>query len=254
MSSIHPAVAAYEHTVSDYHKGRPDYPQAATDWLAATVNLDIDSTVLDLGAGTGKLTRHLRRRTRRVMAIEPVGAFRESLRAIDGVSVVAGTAGALPFRTSTFDLVAAGQAFHWFADQHSVTQIGRVLRPGGWLALIWNVRPPEPDVHVAVNKVLAPYRGRAPAYANGEWRGAFETTSALELGPHRSWEWIRRVDRDGFLARFLSVSVIAGLDEPSRARVRADLLDVFDRLSRDGTLDVPYRTDVHLAQHAENPE
>lgn len=252
MTSLHPAVSAYEHAVSDYRRGRPGYPAAATDWLAAMAGLDRRSVVLDLGAGTGNLTRPLLRHTRRVVAVEPVRAFRHTLRALEGVAVVAGTAGSLPIRSSSFDLVTAGQAFHWFANRESVEQIGRVLRPDGWLALVWNVRPPEPELHRAVNDVLAPYRGRAPGYANGEWRRAFDHSEVLTLGPRRSWEWVHELDEAGFLARFRSVSVIAQLDE--RSVVEDALRSVFQRFARRGRLAVPYRTDVYLARHAENPE
>ncbi len=254
MTGIHPAVSAYEQAVSEYRKGRPDYPATAIDWMAATVGLHAGSVVLDLGAGTGNLTRHLRRHVGHVVAVEPVEAFRHELTRLDGVPAVAGTAGAIPLREGTFDLVAIGQAFHWFAERRSVREIGRVLGEGGWLALVWNVRPGEPPIHRAVNEVLAPFRGRAPAYGNGEWKGAFDERSPLRLGPSHVEAWVRAVDEPTFLARFLSVSVIAELSDPARAQVRRKLEEVFARFAVDGRLTMPYRTEVHLARHAENPE
>lgn len=254
MTGIHPAVSAYERAVPEYRRGRPDYPASVIDWVAATVGVHAGSAVLDLGAGTGNLTRHLRRHVGHVVAVEPIEAFRRELARLDGVGAVAGTAAALPLRGGAFDLVAIGQAFHWFAEPRSVAEIGRVLRDRGWLSLVWNVRPGEPAIHAAVNEVLAPFRGRAPAYGNGEWKGVFSDASPLRLGPSHVESWVRDVDEPTFLARFLSVSVIAELSDPARAQVRRKLEDVFARFAVQGRLAMPYRTEVHLARHAENPE
>jgi SAM-dependent methyltransferase len=95
--------------------------------------------VLDLGAGTGKLTRVLAERYARVVAVEPLAELRTILAArVPGADVRDGRAEDIPLRDAEVDAVFAGQAFHWFANDVAVAEIARVLRPGGVLALLWN--------------------------------------------------------------------------------------------------------------------
>lgn len=139
---IHPAAAVgFERGADDYVAARPGYPAAALDLLVAELGLGPGAAVLDLAAGTGKLTVDLVAHGARVVAVEPVVAMRERLvRDVAGVEVRDGTAEALPLDDASVDLVTVAQAFHWFDGPAALAEIRRVLRPGGGLALIWNVR------------------------------------------------------------------------------------------------------------------
>jgi len=114
--------------------------------------LERDATVLDLGAGTGKLTQVLVRRYARVIAVEPLDELRELLETrVPQADVRAGAAEAIPLEDASVDAVFAGQAFHWFANDTAVGEIARVLRPGGVLALLWNTPNGTPSVPAEYN-------------------------------------------------------------------------------------------------------
>ena len=127
----------------------PTYPPAVLDVLP----LAADAEVLDLGAGTGKLTRVLAERYRRVVAVEPLDGMRAILEeVVPSARSFAGTAESLPLEDASVDGVFAAQAFHWFANDEAVGEIARVLRSGGVLALIWNEPgdpSPLPDAYLA---------------------------------------------------------------------------------------------------------
>ncbi len=114
--------------------------------------LERDATVLDLGAGTGKLTQVLVARYARVIAVEPLDELREFLETrVPEADVRAGAAEAIPLMDASVDAVFAGQAFHWFANDTAVREIARVLRPGGVLALLWNTPNGTPSVPAEYN-------------------------------------------------------------------------------------------------------
>ena len=114
-----------------------------------------DATGLDLGAGTGKLTQILVDRYAQVIAVEPLDELRAILSEhLPVADVRAGAAEAIPLEDASVDAVFAGQAFHWFANDAAVAEIARVLRPGGVLALLWNVPNGTPSVPEAYNTRL----------------------------------------------------------------------------------------------------
>ena len=120
-----------------YERGRPGYPEEAVRWLAGDAPCD----VVDLGAGTGKLTRGLVALGHRVTAVEPLAEMRAELEAaLPGVPALAGRAESVPLPDSSTEVVTCGQAFHWFDHGIALSEIARVLRTGGRLALVWNSR------------------------------------------------------------------------------------------------------------------
>ncbi|MEV8377294.1 class I SAM-dependent methyltransferase [Kribbella sp. NPDC056861] len=120
-----------------YRRGRPPYPESAVDWLIPGTA----KSVLDLGAGTGKLTQLLAARELAVTAVEPLAAMRDELvAAVPSADVRDGSAEAIPLEDKAVDAVVVAQAWHWFDAAKALPEIARVLKPGGTLGLVWNIR------------------------------------------------------------------------------------------------------------------
>jgi len=141
--------ASFGAVAKEYAAHRPDYPAPAVAWLVG----QRPATILELGAGTGKLTRQLTSLGHRVIATEPLpGMLAELSAAAPEAHRAAGRAERIPLRGGAVDVVAAGQAYHWFDAETALPEIGRVLRPGGSLSLVWN----HPDFSIPwVRKVMA---------------------------------------------------------------------------------------------------
>jgi SAM-dependent methyltransferase len=235
---VHPSAATgFARSVDAYERARPEYPPAAIAWLAEELDLGPARTVVDLAAGSGKLTRPLAALGCEVIAIEPVAEMRAVIgptaRALDG------TAEAMPLPDDSADAVTVGQAFHWFDGPKALVEIERVLRPGGALALVWNRRPVESSaLHAAISEIIAPYRGDAPSHGSGAWRDAFAGRELTE----RHFQFNQRLDADGLADRVGSTSFVAALD----AAEREPLLERVRALALDGPVDVPYECEVHL--------
>ena len=139
---VDPAAGRFGAVAADYDRGRPSYPAAVVGRLVEVAGLGPGLEVLDLAAGTGKLTRQLVAAGASVVAVEPSAGMRERLAAsLPGVRALDGTGEAIPLPDHAVDLVTVAQAFHWFRTGEALDEIHRVLRPGGWLALTWNEAP-----------------------------------------------------------------------------------------------------------------
>jgi SAM-dependent methyltransferase len=224
-----------------YDAARPTYPAEAIDWLCAHAGLGHATTVVDLAAGTGKLSRLLAATGARVIAVEPVAAMRAMIG--DGVEVQEGSAEKIPLPDSSADIVAVGQAFHWFDGPVAIPEIHRVLKPDGRLVMLWNFRRPDDEVAAAIEDVIGPYWGSAPRAASGAWRDAFAVTDLF--GPFKTAAFDHELvlDADGLVRRVASISVIAALPDSERAQV----LDRIRPLAGpDDVVSLGYRCDVFL--------
>ncbi|MCU1463456.1 MAG: smtA [Acidimicrobiales bacterium] len=232
-----------------YERGRPPYPAAVVDRLIDVGRIGPGAHVVDLAAGTGRLTRMLIPSGARVVAIEPVAAMRDALRvACPGVDVLDGAAESIPLPDGWSDAVTVGQAFHWFAGPAALAEIARVLRPGGTLALVWNAqRGLAPWIDRVLTIVHAANDDGAPQYDTGAWRAVFSGATAFgELAEHHvvsDWE----VDVDTVLNRFASVSYVAALPDERRADLLAAiraLLDTDPATAGRARFPMPTRTDL----------
>ena len=224
---------AFGNSAREYELGRPEWPQELIDRVTDELELGPGATVLDLGAGTGKLTRDLVPRFSRVVAVEPDVAMRGVLEeVVPEAEVLSGSAEAIPLPDHSVDAVFTAEAFHWYASDESVGEIVRVLRPGGGLAIFWNVDfgAPEPAMSEEVDHVLdaAFEQGGAPGIGkvlSGFWRAPIANAP---FRPLREAEVERTVTRtrDQWLANMLSVSSIAALPDADREQLAERLREL----------------------------
>jgi SAM-dependent methyltransferase len=232
------AARGFAQSAEAYELGRPGYPAAALEPLT----LSPDLVVLDLAAGTGKLTRPLVASGATVIAVEPVAEMRAALP--DSVRALDGTAEQIPLEDASVDLVTVAQAFHWFDGDAALDEIHRVLRPGGRLALVWNRRVENAEVNVAIDELLSPHRSGTPTHANDAWRAAFERTTLFGPLDEHLFANEQVLDEGGLAARICSISFIACLPQLERVRVLVRARE----LVSDGRVTIPYRTEVHVCQ------
>jgi ubiquinone/menaquinone biosynthesis C-methylase UbiE len=212
---------SFDRAAVEYERARPGYPAA----LLTLLPLGPEAEVLDLGAGTGKLTRVLAARYHRVVAVEPLDGMRAILeQVVPGVESLAGSAESIPVADASVDAVFAGQAFHWFANDEAVAEIARVLRPGGLLALVWNesIDPsPLPEAYSAyLHRLHAPALAvfeSAPSWAEVVARGPFGELHEAKVA-HEQVQ-----GRDGVLGFAQSVSWIAHRPDEERGQIMGEL-------------------------------
>jgi SAM-dependent methyltransferase len=235
---------SFDGVADEYEQTRPTYPPALLDALP----LDADAAVLDLGAGTGKLTRVLAERYRDVTAVEPLANMRAMLeRVVPGVTVLPGSAERIPLGDESVEGIFAAQAFHWFDKPVALPEIARVLRSGGVFAIVWNDgnddRPdPRPTEFVRELEVL-----HAAALQRWEdeprWEDMLGDCGLFDDVHDRSFVTHDHVlDRAGILDNVRSTSWIA---------IRDDREDVVARLAAllpEGTYAIPNRANIIWAR------
>jgi SAM-dependent methyltransferase len=214
------AALGFEQAADVYERARPDYPPEAIAWLVDRLGLDPASSVVDVGAGTGKLTRLLLPTGAEIVAVEPVAAMRAELeRACPGATVLEGTAEALPLGDEAADAIVCAQAFHWFDGKKALTEFHRVLRPGERLALLWNRRRLDQPLQQEITRVIEPHRSGTPTHTTGRWRQALEGTDLFAPDGEHHVPFDQVLDEEGLVERVASISFIATLGEGDRAGV-----------------------------------
>jgi SAM-dependent methyltransferase len=224
---------AFGRAAQEYELGRPDWPEALLERVIGDFGLGADATVLDLGAGTGKLTRQLAGRFARVLAVEPDGSMRalqEEL--VPEAEALAGSADDVPLADASVDCVFCAEAFHWFASPAVLDELARVLRPRGGLVLLWNVptREVEPPVPAEADQLVeeAIERGGqpgAPRVKAGLWREPFAGSRFEGLREDHE-ERELPLTRDELIAYVLSISSIAAQPDAERQRLAARMREL----------------------------
>jgi SAM-dependent methyltransferase len=236
---VHEAASVgFKRSAEAYDRARPDYPAAAIDRFAEALTLERGSRVIDVGAGTGKLTGPLTERGADALAVEPVAEMRARIAArAPGATTADGVAERLPAADGWADAVVAGQAFHWFATDTALAEFARCLGPEGRLGLIWNRRAPGDPVQRRITVMLEPLRGDAPRHATDAWREVFEHPGPFDQRDGFELEFVQRLDRDGLVDRVGSISFVAALDERRRDELLAEVAEL---CPRDGTIGLTY--------------
>ena len=216
------AAAGFAAAADLYERARPSYPQEAIDWLVKTTGIGPGSTVVDLGAGTGKLTRLLVPSGARIVAVEPIAEMRAH---IVGAEVLDGTAEEMPLDDGSADVVAVAQAFHWFDQDKALPEIHRVLRADGSLVLVWNMRDLDDPLQRGVEDLLAPIRQDVPGQALGAWRDPLGQSPLFGPAVVGTFEYEQLFTTDDLCDRVASTSFVATMSAIDReellVRVRA---------------------------------
>lgn len=226
---------------SAYVAGRPDYPREAVAWLVGAAH-----DVVDVGAGTGKLTAALVGPDRAVTAVEPDAGMLDALRReVPAATPLAGTGEALPLQDASADAIVYGQAWHWVDVPRASAEAARVLRPGGTLGLIWNIRDTSVGWVDELGRIMRGSRAER----------IIDTGSVVVAAPfgpleRREVRWTRPMTVDQLVAMAASRSYVIALDPGERddllSRVRTLAETRADIAGRD-TIDLPYVTSAFRA-------
>jgi SAM-dependent methyltransferase len=248
------AVRGFGRAAEAYERSRPDYPKEAVDRLVQELEINPDCSVLDLGAGTGKLTRMLVPTGAHLTALEPIDSMRATLaKAVPGAEVVAGTAEAIPADDGSFDAVVCAQAFHWFDGERALAEIHRVLRPHGRLALLWNLRDESVGWVRRMTEIIDRHLADTPSERTGQWRHAFSATALFGTLNQLRFTHRQELDLEGLVERVESISYIAVLSEEERSRVLDEMRELARTdpdLAGRNRFELPYVTDLFWCARA----
>lgn len=223
--SVHPVAASgFASAAGIYAASRPGYPPAAMDWLRDRLGIGTGSNVIEVGAGPGKFTHLLVDAGADVLATDPVPGMLVALEAaLPGVRTAVASANALPVADAGMDAVICATAFHWFASAAVVAEFRRVLRPGGTLGLIWNVRDERVPWVARLSEITNRYEDAEPRQRTGEWRKPFPAPGFSDLHETAMAYEHRGTAEDVILGRTLSTSFIAALPDDRRAQVEREV-------------------------------
>jgi MOSC domain-containing protein YiiM/SAM-dependent methyltransferase len=238
--------------VDAYERGRPEHSSESVDLLARELGFGRGSRVVDLGAGTGKLTRQLVATGAEVLAIEPIPEMRARLeRALPQVEALAGTAEDLPLPNHSVDAVLVAQAFHWFDALRALSEIRRVLQPGGGLGLVWQARDASVPWVARLNEIIDAADDGHPRFRTGAWREAFENTALFEPLREATLASVQRATPEEIVDRVASISYIAAMRKEHREPVLADvrrLLATEEATAGREIIDLPHVVHVYWAR------
>jgi MOSC domain-containing protein YiiM/SAM-dependent methyltransferase len=235
-----------------YERARPGYPPAAIAELVLWLDLGPGRVLLELGAGTGKLTRLLAPSGARILALEPVGAMRAKLAEVaPAAELLDGTAESIPLPAGSVDAVVVAQAFHWFDAVRALSEIHRVLRPGGRVALAFNRRDESVPWVRALGDAIHRVSAGEPQVWDAAWRDSLARCALFGPWLSASFRQVQRLSPEGVGERAASVSYVAAA-EPA---VRDALMDEVAAILRDDPetagrdeVDLPYDTEVLWAE------
>lgn len=216
-------VSGFDVAAAHYEAGRPGYPPEAVALLCHRLGIGPGRRVCDLAAGTGKLTGLLVDTGAEVVAVEPVAGMRLRLaEALSEVTVLDGTAEAIPLADESVDVVTVAQAFHWFDEVAAMAEIRRVLAPGGGLAVVFNERDETEPWIAALSKVVRWHQHRISQYQAIDWGEVIGAEGEAAL----SWE--QPMTRRMLEARVRSISYVALMDEAEQRRLVTQTLALVD--------------------------
>jgi SAM-dependent methyltransferase len=235
---LHPLVAGFADAAS-YEKGRPQHGAEVVRVLAEQLDLTAGAPVLELGAGTGQLSRALLAGGLDIRAVEPLASMRQLLaRAIGAERVQAGVAEEIPLPDRSVEAVLAADSFHWFDEARAMPEIRRVLRPGGGVAILRTVPMLEAPWSGELESILMRERPEHPAFAERGAAAALEEDGAFGPVREKVVSTEQSSDRERILAYLATVSWVGSLEADRRREV---LAEVENLLERHGVIELHHR-------------
>ena len=222
---VHEVAEAGFSDPSDYEAARPSYPADAVAWFAEQLGLGPGTRLVDLAAGTGKLTRLFAPTGADIVAVEPVAGMRATFRALlPAVPLLAATAEALPFADASLDAISVAQAWHWFDHDRAIAEAARTLQPGGAMGLVWNARDRSVEWVDEVWTIMDRVERRAP-WRNHSQPRADSLRHQPGFGPVREATFfhVQALTPEGVCRRVASVSHVAVLPDDARGAVLDDV-------------------------------
>ncbi|MGD0867964.1 MAG: class I SAM-dependent methyltransferase [Bryobacteraceae bacterium] len=236
--------------VEDYTRYRPSYPAEVIAFLERECGLASQSCVADIGSGTGLLSELFLRFGCEVDGVEPNAEMRAAgerlLADWPRFHSVAGRAEATTLPDHSADLVAAGQAFHWFSPDAARSEFQRILKPNGWVVLVWNERLCSPGFDAGYEDLVTRYGPERPHVATSDLDHFFgEHGWRLAPFPNR-----QRFDREGLRGRFLSSSYAPLPGAGNYQPLMQELNRLFDEFQSDGRVTLLYTAEVYIGRLA----
>ncbi len=238
--------------VAYYAQARPDYPTAVLDCLREEYGLTDTAVIADVGSGTGKLARLFLANGNPVFGVEPDPEMRAAaeqyLQAFPRFTAVAGTAEATTLPSASVDVVAAGQAAHWFDLAGAQPEFRRIVRPGGLAALVWNQRDRRDPLVQGFDRLVHAFRQPSTELRRANAAPADVTALAGPQARHHTFTYSQELDFTGLAARILSISFVPLPGEPNHEALLAGLRELFAAHEVNGRVHLPYHTELYVGR------
>lgn len=228
MPDVHKSArVGFARDVGAYADGRPSYPGEVSTWLRDDLGLGVGKLAVDLGAGTGKFIPVILGSGARAVAVEPSNAMlRFMSRLFKDVDLIAGSAFRIPLPDCYADAVVCAQSFHWFGVDQASGEVQRVLKLGGGLGLVWNVRDESVKWVREISDVIDPYVGETPRFRRFRWSQMLARHGFSPI-TRRTFKYLHVGSPDDvILKRVLSISFIASLEADKKAEVVEKLMRI----------------------------
>ena len=245
--------------VADYIRYRPGYPSGVRDLLRAECNLRSGHVIADVGSGTGFLSELFLKNGNRVFGIEPNEAMRQAgeeyLASFDGFVSVDGSAESTTLDDACADFVVCGQAFHWFEPAATRREFARILKPDGWVVIVWNERLTDTTPFLRDYEALLRDFGTDYSKVNESYPREEQMRTFFAANAFRSYELpnFQDFDFEGLAGRVRSSSYMPAADQPRFAAMTAELRRIFEAHQQNSRVRMEYNTRLYFGHLRVSP-